>query len=127
MEGSADPWHVERVREMEALRAVLRAELRHTPQRKLAELVGISRSALRKFLAMSEPGEATLERIRQWCEDRPEPRLPPGVVALAVLVSRLPAPERLRARRQIAARLAEQYAEAGMAVPEWVEGERGGG
>lgn len=116
-----DLWALDRARESEAMRMVLRRELRHTPQRLLAALIGISRSSLRKFLALSDPGEPTRERIRHWCEDRPPPDLPLGAVALSMLAAGLPAPHRLGARRALAARLAELYEEVGAPVPGWVE------
>lgn len=111
---------LERARVMEAQRILIRRELRTLPQRLVAPMIGISRGALRKFLAMSNPGPTTRERVRQWCADRPEPDTPPGAVALALLAREFRAPDRVAARRRLVALLVEIFAEAGDQPPRWL-------
>lgn len=116
------PW--DSSREEEAIRRALRKDLRtHAGQRVLAEQIGIGRSALRKFLDMSLPGQDTMEKLREWLQDRPEPEVPPGAVALAILAKEFPAPRRVWARRQLAQRLLELLGKAGVKVPAWVREE----
>lgn len=116
---------LERARVAEGQRRVLRAELRHLPQRLLAPVVGISRGSLRKFLAMSTPGRATRDRIGHWCADRPEPDTPAATVALALLAGEFRAPARPAVRRRLAATLLDLYAEEGRQPPPWLREELG--
>jgi hypothetical protein len=114
------------VREHEALRGILRRELRTAGQRTLAPEIGIGRGALRKFLAMSTPGHDTIDRLREWSEDRPAVDVAPGSVALAVLAGSFPAPRRAWARRQIARRVAELLSKVGAGTPSWLAEESSG-
>lgn len=116
---------LERARVAEGQRLVLRAELRHLPQRILAPIIGISRGSLRKFLAMSVPGRATRVCIRQWCADRPEPDVPLGAVALALLAREFRVSLRPAVRRRLAQTLAELFVEAGTQPPPWLREEVG--
>lgn len=111
---------LETVLEEEGQRIVLRRELRTLTQRLLAPLIGISRGSLRKFLGMSTPGDSTRERIRQWCADRPEPDVPPGAVALAILAADFRAADRARVRRTVAELLVELFAARGDQPPPWL-------
>lgn len=111
---------LERVRRAEAVRLLLRRELRRLPQRLLAPLIGIDRSSLRKFLALAEPQRDTWRRLEEWTRDRPEAPTPLGAVALAILASELPAPHRLRARRRLAEALMRQYVELDRQPPPWL-------
>ncbi len=104
---------------------LLRRELRHTPQRLLAALVGIDRNSLRKFLALSDPAPETWARLREWARDRPEPDPPPGSVALALLAAGFPAPERLAARRGLARALLQLHVGADRQPPGWLVEESG--
>jgi hypothetical protein len=110
----------EQVRREEAVRRLLRRELRHLPQRLLAALVGIDRNSLRKFLALSTPEPATWRRLREWAEDRAPAEPAPGAVALALLAGEFPAPRRLWARRRLAATLHELYVELDRHPPAWL-------
>ena len=60
-----------RTREAERLRRLLRGELRHLPQHLLAPVVGVSRSSLRKFLALSEPTGDTRRRLHVALDRQP--------------------------------------------------------
>ena len=111
---------LERIQREEGVRRLLRAALRHLPQRLLAPIVGISRSSLRKFLALSEPEPRTWARLREWAEDRPEPAVPLGVLALAILAAEFPSPHRLRARKHLAHALAGLFAEQNRQPPTWL-------
>jgi len=116
------PW--DSSREEEAIRRALRKDLStHSGQRILATQIGIGRGALRKFIAMSLPGEDTMEKLREWLQDRPEPDVPPGAVALSILAKEFPARRRVWARRQLAQRLKELLDRAGARVPGWVQEE----
>jgi hypothetical protein len=111
---------LERAREAEGVRMLLRRELRHTPQRLLAALVGIDRNSLRKFLALSEPAPETWARLREWARDRPEPDPPPDSVALALLAAGFPARERSAVRRRIAETLLRLHLDADRQPPGWL-------
>ncbi len=111
---------LERFWEEESQRIVLRRELRTLTQRLLAALIGISRGSLRKFLGMSAPSSETRERIQHFCADRPEPVVPPGMVALAILAQEFRAPDRARARRRMAEYLLQLFAECGDQPPPWL-------
>lgn len=126
MRPAAHPDPFDTAREHEALRRILRRELRTTGQRTLAPEVGIGRGALRKFLAMSTPGDDTLDRLREWSNHRPAADVAPGAVALAVLAGDFPAPRRVWARRQIARRIGELLSKVGVAIPSWLEEETSG-
>jgi hypothetical protein len=116
------PW--DSSREEEAIRRALRKDLRtQAGQRVLAEQIGIGRGALRKFLDMSLPGHDTMEKLRDWLQDRPEPEVPPGAVALTILAKEFPAPRRVWARRQLAQRLLELLGKTGVKAPAWVREE----
>lgn len=109
-----------RTREAERLRLLLRRELRHMPQHLLAPIIGISRSSLRKFLALSEPTRETRRRLREWAMDRPEPHVPLGVIGLAVLAGEFPAPKRLWARRRLLQVLYQLHIELDQQPPGWI-------
>lgn len=106
--------------EAEALRLLLRRELRHMPQHLLAPIIGISRSSLRKFLALSEPTAETRRRLREWAMDRPEPAVPPGAVGLAMLAGEFPAPRRMWARRRLLQVLYAMHVELSQQPPGWI-------
>lgn len=110
----------EQVGREEAVRRLLRRELRHLPQRLLAPLVGIDRNSLRKFLALSAPEPATWRRLREWAADRAPAEPAPGAVALALLAGEFPAPRRLWARRRLAAALHDLYVELDRQPPPWL-------
>lgn len=112
-----NPHRVDRERmqhltEVETVRQAILRELRRTPQRDLADRLGISRGSLRKFLAFSEPTEATWEALREWNEDRPEGSTPMASVALALLVGELPAAVRAGAHTRLLATFVEILAAA---------------
>ena len=109
-----------RMREAERLRRLLRRELRHMPQHLLAPLIGISRSSLRKFLALSEPTRETRRRLREWAMDRPEPDTPLGAVGLAILAGEFPAPRRLWARQRLLQALHDMHVELDRQPPGWI-------
>jgi len=116
-----DPF--ETAHEDEAIRRILKRELLNAGQRTLAPEIGIGRGALRKFLEMSTPGPHTLERLREWSQDREEEPVASGSVALAVLAREFPAPRRVWARRLIARRVAELLSKVGVDLPSWVQEE----
>lgn len=120
MERRTEHPELERIHRAEGIRLLLRRELRHLPQRLLAPIVGISRSSLRKFLALSEPEPRTWARLREWAQDRPEPDVPPGALALALLAAEFPSPHRLRARKHLAHVLARLFAEQNRQPPTWL-------
>lgn len=104
----------------EALRQTVRTGVRQNGQHVTALLIGVPRTVLRKVLAMSNPRPASLERIRAWALDRPEPAIEPGLAALAVLAGELPSPFRAGARSRLARALAVMHVAAGAPPPEWV-------
>lgn len=113
----------ERAVELEALRTTVREAVRQNGQHLIAGLIGITRSVLRKFLAMSEPTPPSLARMREWCLDRPEPEVAPERVSLAVLAAGFPAEHRVWARRRFAHEFGEMYAQIGVSPPDWVKQE----
>jgi transcriptional regulator with XRE-family HTH domain len=117
------------LRELEALRQVVRRELRvHGGQRTLAREIGIDRGSLRKFATgQSTPTGGTLARIQEWAGDRPGLAIPLSLVALALLVDDVSPAARPGARRQLAALLGRIYDGTGEGVPTWVGDEVGGG
>lgn len=104
----------------ESLRQKVRAGVRQNGQHLTAILIGVPRAVVRKVLAMSNPRPATLERLREWAMDRPDPEIAPGLVALTVLASEFPSPGRARARADLAWVLSELYVAEGMPPPEWL-------
>lgn len=112
-------------RRLERLRLALTRELRASPgQRSLAEMIGVGRSVVRKFVEMRAiPTEENLRLMEEWAVDRPEVYPPVGAVALAVLIADLPADLRFGARRRLAAELRAIQEAAGLTVPEWLESE----
>ena len=109
-------------RRLEGLRQVLLRELeQHRGQRALAEIIGVGRSVIRKFIDMvCVPRGENLDKISDWAADRPEVTVTIGSVCLAVLPGDLPGEFRLEARRRIAAELAQVYGKAGMRLPDWI-------
>jgi hypothetical protein len=116
---------VDDTRRMEGLRLALLRELRARPgQRSLAQMIGVGRSVVRKFVEMRAiPGEENLRLMEEWAVDRPEAVPPVGSVALALLVADLPAELRLGVRRRLAAELRAIQETAGLPVPEWLKSE----
>ncbi|HEX2093354.1 MAG TPA: hypothetical protein VHG28_13195 [Longimicrobiaceae bacterium] len=115
----ADEWA------LEELRQALRRELRtHRGQEALARIIGVGRAVIRKLVEMrSVPRPEHLNRLREWAADRPAVEMHAGTVLLAMLVADLPAAERSRARRSLAAELARLHHEAGVEVPQWLASE----
>ena len=111
---------LERVVEAEGLRTTVQNAVVQHGQHLAAGLIGITRSSLRKFLALSEPRSQTLERLREWALDRPEPEVAPGSVGLVLLSAEFPAPYRPWARRRLAQTLAAMHAAVGTAPPDWL-------
>jgi hypothetical protein len=104
----------------ESLRRTLLSAVRRNGQSLTALLIGIPRAVLRKALAMSNPRPATLERMREWALDFPDPEIAAGTVGLSVLAEEFPAQHRLRARRRLAQTLAAMHSAAGHPPPEWL-------
>lgn len=104
----------------ESLRRTLQAAVRQNGQHVTALRVGVPRAVLRKALAMSNPRSATLERMREWALDLPEPAVAEGTVGLVVLANEFPAKYRLWARRRLAQTLAAMHSAAGHPPPEWL-------
>lgn len=104
----------------EALRQTIREGVRQNGQHVTALLLGVPRAVVRKFLAMSNPRPATLERLQQWALDRPEAEVAPGLAALAVLAGEFPSPVRACARRRLARTLASMHVASGASPPEWI-------
>lgn len=75
MRHGTDVWHWESVRDDELLRVVLRAAVASLSQRLVTVWVGIGRSSLRTFLAMSDPSAMTRARLEEWARGRPEPEI----------------------------------------------------
>lgn len=113
----------EKAVELEALRTTVREAVRRNGQHLVAGLIGITRSVLRKFLAMSEPTPPSLARMREWCLNRPEPEVAPERVSLAVLAAGFPSEHRVWARRRIAHELGAMYVQIGVSPPGWLEQE----
>jgi hypothetical protein len=114
------PYEIMDAYEDETRRETVRRAVALHGQRLLAALVGVSRSALRKYLAMHDTGTEIRERIYEWCKDRPEPDVPPGTVALLLLAREYPPARRADARRRIAALLTELHTEAGVDARRWL-------
>ena len=111
-------------RELERLRRTVARELAtHHGQEALAREIGVSRIVLRRFLAFSVPRPAHAQKIREWAEDRPPVWIPFGAVLLATAVAGLPAPERTRARLDLAGALADGFRRSGRALPGWLKEE----
>lgn len=111
-------------RELERLRRTVARELAtHHGQDALAREIGVSRIVLRRFLAYSTPLPRHLQKIRDWAEDRPPVWIPFGAVLLATAIAGLPAPERTRARCDLAGALADGFRRSGRALPEWLKEE----
>lgn len=104
----------------ESLRRTLISAVRQNGQHVTALLIGIPRAVLRKALAMSNPRPATLQRMREWSLDFPEPGVAAGTVGLVVLAEEFPAQHRLWARRRLAQTLAAMHSAAGHPPPEWL-------
>jgi len=104
----------------ESLRRTLQEAVRQNGQHVTALRIGIPRAVLRKALAMSNPRPATLERMREWALDFPEPAVAEGTVGLAILANEFPAKYRLWARRRLAQTLAAMHSAAGHPPPEWL-------
>ena len=113
----------ERAVELEALRTTVREAVRQNGQHLVAGLIGITRSVLRKFLAMSEPTPPSLARMREWRLDRPEPEVAPERVSLAVLAAGFPSEHRVWVRHRFAHELGAMYAQIGVSPPGWLEQE----
>lgn len=104
----------------ESLRRTLLSAVRQNGQHVTALLIGIPRAVLRKALAMSNPRPATLERMREWSLDFPDPEVAAGTVGLWILAEEFPAQHRLWARRRLAQTLAAMHSAAGHPPPEWL-------
>lgn len=111
---------LEQAVDAEALRQRVRAGVRQNGQHLTAILIGVPRAVVRKVLAMSNPRPATLERLGEWAMDRPDPEIPPGLAALAVLASEFPSPGRARARADLALALTDMHVAQGVPPPEWL-------
>ena len=111
-------------RELERLRRIVRRELAtHPGQESLAREIGVSRIVLRRFLAFSVPLPKQLRKIGEWAEDRPPMWVPFAAVLLGTAVRDLPAPERARARWELARVIAGGFLRADRAVPAWLSEE----
>jgi hypothetical protein len=104
----------------ESLRRTLLEAVRQNGQHVTALLIGIPRAVLRRALAMSNPRPSTLERIREWALDFPDPEIAAGTVALAVVANEFPAPHRLWARRRLAQTIAAMHSACGHPPSEWL-------
>jgi hypothetical protein len=111
---------LERALRSESLRRTLLSAVRQNGQSLTALLIGIPRAVLRKALAMSSPRAATLERMREWALDFPEPDVAAGTVGLVVLAEEFPAQHRVWARQRLAQTLAAMHSAAGHPPPEWL-------
>lgn len=107
---------------LEGLRQAIGRERRvHSGQRAFARSLGPGRAVVRTFIEMrSVPRAGHLDRLLGWAADRPEPRLHPAPVLLALLVSAVPARARFATRARIARILAEAHADSAAGVPEWI-------
>lgn len=114
-----------KAREREALRGVLRRELRvHKGTRVLSREIGVHRGSIRKFVSgQSEPTPDTLSKMEDWAADRPPVRPANGAVALAILAGELPPLHRPDARRRLASELVQAFQRAGERPPPWLSDE----
>jgi hypothetical protein len=112
---------------VEVLRDFARAQTETTSIRDVSDQIGVSHSALHKFVTgRTDPQPRTRRRIALWYLERIDTAhdldvARPYAGALNTLLAGLPEAQRSGTETRVLADVAEGYADAGMPPPRWVE------